>query len=234
MKSIVLAALLVSTPLSMVWAATPTAPATQASATVTGEVLETKDVPPYTYLRLKTKDGETWAAVNQADFKKGASVTISNVSVMENFESPTLKKTFPVILFGTVGGAGGAGQAAMSPHTSAPAAANTGPIKVAKASGANAYTVADIVSKAKQLKTKTVVLSGKVVKYNSGIMGKNWIHLQDGSGSAASGTNDILVTSAAATQIGSVITVTGVVQTDKDFGAGYTYKVLIEDATVKP
>ena len=120
----------------------------------------------------------------------------------------------------------------MAPGTPAPA--STGPIKVAKASGANAYTVAEIVSKAKQLKTKTVVLSGKVVKYNAGIMGKNWIHLQDGSGSAASGTNDILVTSAAATQIGSVITVTGVVQTDKDFGAGYTYKVLIEDATIKP
>jgi hypothetical protein len=235
MKSIVLAALLVSTPLSMVWAVTPAVPATQASTvTVTGEVLETKDVPPYTYLRLKTKDGETWAAVNKTDVKKGASVTIDNVSVMENFESHTLKKTFPVILFGTVGGAGGASQSAMSPHGGAPAAVNTGPIKVAKASGANAYTVADIVAKAKQLKTKTVVLSGKVVKYNSGIMGKNWIHLQDGSGSAASGTNDILVTSAAPTQIGSVITVTGVVNTDKDFGAGYTYKVLIEDATVKP
>ncbi|MDR3368128.1 nucleotide-binding protein [Rhodoferax sp.] len=231
MKSIVLAALLVSTPLSMVWAATPAAPATQASATVTGEVLETKDVPPYTYLLLKTKDGETWAAVNKADFKKGASVTIDNVVVMENFESHTLKRTFPVILFGTVGGAG---QAITSPHGGAPAPVITGPIKVAKASGANAYTVAEIVAKAKQLKTKTVVLSGKVVKYNPGIMGKNWIHLQDGSGSAASNSNDILVTSAAPTQIGSVITVTGVVNTDKDFGAGYVYKVLIEDASIKP
>ena len=234
MKSIVLAALLVSTPLSMVWAATPAAPATQASATVTGEVLETKDVPPYTYLRLKTKDGETWAAVNKTNLKKGASITIDNVVVMENFESHTLKKTFPVILFGTVGGAGGAAQAAMSPHTGTPDAANAGPIKVAKASGANAYTVAEVVTRSAQLKGKTVVLSGKVVKYNPGIMGKNWIHLQDGSGTAANSSNDILVTSAAPSQIGSVVTVTGVVQTDKDFGAGYTYKVLIEDASIKP
>ena len=240
MKAIVLAALLVSTPLSMVWAAVSAAPATSASAsasastTVTGEVLETKDVPPYTYLLLKTKDGETWAAVNKAEFKKGSSVTIDNAVVMENFESHTLKKTFPVILFGTVGGTGGAGQAAMSPHGGAPAPVNAGPIKVAKASGANAYTVAEIVAKAKQLKNKTVVLSGKVVKYNPGIMGKNWIHLQDGSGSAASNSNDILVTSAAPTQIGSVITVSGVVQTDKDFGAGYVYKVLVEDASIKP
>jgi len=236
-KALTIAGLLMSAPLLPAWAAMPAMPAlspASASATVTGEVLETKDVPPYTYLRLKTKDGETWAAVNKAEFKKGSSVTIDNVVVMENFESHTLKKTFPVILFGTVADAGGAGQAAMSPHTGAPAPVNAGPIKVAKASGANAYTVAEIVAKATQLKTKTVVLSGKVVKYNPGIMGKNWIHLQDGSGSAASNTNDILVTSAAPTQVGSVITVSGVVQTDKDFGAGYIYRVLIEDATIKP
>lgn len=78
-----------------------------------------------------------------------------------------------------------------------------------------------------------MLLRGKVVKYNSGIMGKNWIHLRDGTGSEADNSNDILVTSANQTKVGDVITVKGVVHTDKDFGAGYAYKVLIEDATVQ-
>jgi hypothetical protein len=65
-------------------------------------------------------------------------------------------------------------------------------------------------------------------------MGKNWVHLRDGSGDAAKETNDILVTTQAQAKVGDVVTVSGVVRTNKDFGAGYTYKVLIEDATLKP
>src|SRR5471030_1039771 len=84
-------------------------PVPPAAMTVKGEVLEVKDVDSYTYLRLKTKDGETWAAVNTAALKKGAKVTIENAMVMTNFESKTLKKTFSTIVFGTLAGAAGAG-----------------------------------------------------------------------------------------------------------------------------
>jgi hypothetical protein len=73
-----------------------------------------------------------------------------------------------------------------------------------------------------------------VVKYNPGIMGKNWIHLRDGTGSAADNTNDILVTSANEARIGEVYTVKGIVRVDKDFGSGYSYKVLIEEASFQP
>ena len=228
LKHLLLAALMVAAPLAQA----ADAAATPAAKTVTGEVLETKDVDIYTYLRLKTKDGESWAAVNKTAVKKGSSVTINNVMVMENFESKALKKTFPVILFGTLGGADAM---AASPHAgmTSTSPADIGPIKVAKASGANAYTVADIIAKAGQLKGKPVRLSGKVVKYNPGIMGKNWLHLQDGSGKAADNTHDILVTSTGESKVGEVVTAVGVVQTNKDFGAGYSYKVLIEDASLQ-
>lgn len=71
------------------------------AATVQGEVLEVRDAAPYTYLRLKTGTGETWAAVTAAPVKKGEQVTIANAMVMENFESKSLKKTFDKIVFGT-------------------------------------------------------------------------------------------------------------------------------------
>ncbi len=211
---------------SPTWAAAPTAP-----PPVTGEVLEVKDVDSYTYLRLKTSQGESWAAVTTAPVKKGTTVTIDNVSVMTNFESKTLKKTFPIIFFGTL--AGNNAKAAADPHTGMAKAVITGPIKVAKATGANAQTVSDVVTKATALKDKPVKVSGKVVKFNGGIMGKNWIHLQDGTGTDASGTNDVLVTTTAEAKVGDVVTVSGVVHTNKDFGSGYSYKVLIEDATLQ-
>lgn len=225
---------------TFVWAGDTPAPTRPASSVVKGKVLEVSNVPGYTYLRLKTKDGETWAAVTTAQVEKGASVTIANVSVMSNFESKTLKKTFSTILFGTLGGNAAAampsGHAvdAASPHAPAQmqgSSAEDAP--VAKASGANAQTVAEVITKSTELKDKPVLVRGRVVKFNAGIMGKNWIHLRDGTGSAADNTNDILVTSASETSVGSIVTVKGFVRTDKDFGSGYAYKVLIDEASLQ-
>jgi hypothetical protein len=112
--------------------------------------------------------------------------------------------------------------------------ADLGDIKVPKAVGANARTVAEIVARRAELKDQPVLVRGKVVKFNREIMGKNWLHLRDGSGSAAEGSNDILVTTMASAKVGDVVTVQGIVRADKDFGAGYSYQVLIEEATLKP
>jgi hypothetical protein len=213
------------------WAADPQSGKAPVKGVISGEVMEVKDVDSYTYLRLKTRDGETWAAVSTAAVKKGATVSIENAMVMNNFESKTLKKTFPTIVFGTLGGAA-AGQSTLGSKMAMATVADAGPVKVAKASGANAYVVADVVSKSVQLKDKPVKVNGQVVKYNAGIMGKNWIHLRDGSGTPAKNDNDILVTTAATAKVGDLVTVSGVVRNDKDFGAGYSYKVLIEDATL--
>ena len=219
------------------WASEISAATTPVTNIVSGEVLEVKEVESYTYLRLKTKDGETWAAVGKAKVKTGAKVTIENVTVMSNFESKSLKKTFPTIMFGNLAGSGASAQtiggAMGKPHPSIAKPSDTQNVVVPKASGANARTVAEILTKTAELKDKPVVVSGKVVKYNPGILGKNWIHLRDGSGSSADNTNDIIVTTSSETQVGNVITVKGVVRTDKDLGAGYSYKVLIEDATLQ-
>ncbi len=198
---------------------------------LSGTVLESMDVDSYTYLRLKTKNGETWAAVGKAAIKKGTSVTIENTMVMTNFESKALKKTFPTIVFGTLPVSE---KETASAHAGVARVADNTPIQVSRATGANARTVAEIVAQGKDLKDKPVELHAQVVKFSPAIMGKNWIHLRDGSGSAADGTNDILVTSTGKTKVGDVITVTGVVRLDKDFGAGYVYKVLIEDGSIQP
>jgi hypothetical protein len=210
------------------------------SASVKGEVLEVKDVDAYTYLRLKTADGETWAAVNKASVKKGSQVTIENATLMTNFESKTLKKTFDKIVFGTLAaGTGTAAQAPSAPpaggnmgamHAGMAKSVDVGEVKVPKATGADARTVAEIVGGGAKLKDKTVVVRGKVVKFTPGVMGKNWVHVRDGSGSAADSTNDLVVTTQDETKVGDVVVAKGVVRTDVDLGSGYTYKVLVEEA----
>ena len=220
------------------WAGENSAPVPPAAAVVKGRVLEVKNVESYTYLRLKTKDGETWAAVSKAPVKPGAEVTLENVMVMTDFKSKSLNKTFPTILLGNLAGAGAgaphAGNDMAAAHGGVAKSADTSEIHVAKANGTDARTVAEIVAKGAELKDKPVLVRGKIVKYNLAIMGKNWIHLRDGSGSAADNTNDVLVTTTDVAKTGDVVTVKGIVRANKDFGAGYSYKVLIEEAKLQP
>jgi len=112
-------------------------------------------------------------------------------------------------------------------------APDVGNVKVPKATGPEAKTVAEIVTKGADLKDKSVVVRGKVVKYTAGVMGKNWIHLRDGSGSAADNTNDVVVTTKDETKLGDVVLARGMVRTDVNLGSGYSYKVLVEDATLQ-
>jgi len=198
-------------------------------AKVTGTVLDTFDAAGYTYLQLKTAGGEEWAAVRQTPVKKGQTVTMSVQMTAEKFESKTLKRTFDRILFGSLEGGAAAPEAQQ--HMSAPAADKT-PIKVAKAEGSDAKSVAEVWASRDSLKDGEVVVRGKVVKFLGGIMGKNWIHLRDGSGSAEKADNDITVTTNDTAAIGDVVVISGVVHVDKDFGAGYRYPVIIEEAKV--
>lgn len=209
------------------------------AASLQGEVLEVREAAPYTYLRLKTGAGETWAAVTSAPVKKGQQVTIANSMVMENFESQSLKKTFDKIVFGTLADPSApkapAATTRAMPHGNmgAPTPATPSVVKVAKASGSDARTVAEVVGGKSALKDKSVSLRGQVVKVNLGIMGKNWFHVQDGSGSAGAGTHDVLVTSKDVAAVGDVVLVKGTVRTDVKVGPGYDYAVLIENATLK-
>jgi hypothetical protein len=181
--------------------------------------------------------------------------------VMQNFFSKSLDRTFPEIIFsgGLVGkgalppgiGATATGSGSFSQALSseggpvAPGVGNmaTGSkkavvpfteIKVEKAPGENSYTVAEIFSKAAELNGQTVAIKGKVVKVSPSIMGRNWIHLQDGTGSPEANTHDLVVTTSQEPGADwDIITMEGVVTANKDFGSGYSYIVIIEDASLK-
>jgi hypothetical protein len=108
--------------------------------------------------------------------------------------------------------------------------AAVGDVKVPRAEGGK--TVAEIVAQRKALADKEVTIRGKIVKFLPGIMGRNWAHIRDGSGSAENKDNDLTVTTNDTAAIGDVVVVKGTVKIDQDFGAGYAYPVMIEKATL--
>lgn len=217
-------------------AATPAAPQTPASAaapmgeSLSGRVLEQIPAPPYLYLRLQTAAGEVWAAVSAAQVENGAEVTVHQAMRMRQFASRTLGRTFDEIYFGSLSAPGAVADG--NPHAALAQPTATTAEKIAKASDSDARTVEETWSQGAGLAGQRITVRGKVVKYNPGVMGKNWVHLQDGSGDAGKGTNDLTVTTLDEAAVGEVITITGTVYVDKDFGAGYRYPIIVEEATV--
>lgn len=194
-----------------------------------GTVQEVLEAGGYTYLRLKPKKGpEVWAAIMKTPIKKGAWVELEPGFEMKNFGSKMLKRTFKSVIFtsGIVG-------AAKKIKTEKPAETKNlkdEAVKVKKASGENAYTISEIYGKRAALHEKEILVRGKVVKFSEEIMGRNWVHLQDGTGTRKAGTHDLLVTTQESPQVGDVVTFSGTVLKDQDFGSGYAYKVLVGKA----
>jgi len=207
------------------------------SMCLSGTVVESNDVDAYTYLRLSTGGGETWAAIDRTAVPTGTEVAITQATVMKDFWSRTLDKTFDWIVFGRLAQSCGSdvhADAGIAFHHAAASAQAVGtPVNLARADGPNGRTVAEVVAGSATLGDQPVAVRGQVVRYTSGVMGKNWIHLRDGSGTASNGSDDILVVTDGEAGIGEVVLVKGVVRTNRDFGAGYAYKVLIDDARLE-
>jgi hypothetical protein len=212
-------------------------------ATVSGSVVETMDSGGYTYVKVDTGDQEIWAAAGQFQVGVGDRVTFPLETPMRGFHSSTLDRDFELIYFASFivpeGETPAANpQAAMElppghPSLDAFAVDQTKAVTAGLITQpAGAMSIADVWGGRTELAGNPVTVTGRVVKYNAAILGRNWFHIQDGSGELAEGTNDLTVTTTTGLAVGDTVTVTGTVAIDRDFGAGYKYTVMLEDATV--
>jgi hypothetical protein len=217
-----------------------------------GKVLETTNAGGYTYVLVDTGSKKVWAAGPECSVNAGDKVTVSSGAPMNNFHSKSMNRDFDVIYFAgsiAVGGESSGSAAALPPgHPAIGADATTKlppghPSLAAPAAPTNldlsgikradgGKTISEICLAKSKLAGKSVSVRGKVVKYNASIMGKNWLHIRDGSGTAEKGDNDLTITTSTPAKRGDTVLVTGIVSTNRDFGAGYKYEVIIEDAKV--
>ncbi len=186
------------------------------------------DAPPYSYLKVEENGKEYWMAANRMNVKAGDKIYYSNAMTMRNFHSKTLNKTFDEILFvqdasATMPGMGKKSMIEMAHY----GIAKEQKVKVKISPVKGGATVGEIYAKKNELAGKTVKVKGKVVKFNPEILGRNWIHIQDGTD--YNGKYDLLITSQAKVNVGDVVVFEGKVAVNKDFGAGYVYEVLLEN-----
>jgi hypothetical protein len=207
-----------------------------AAGSFSGTVVETMDSGGYTYVLVDTGKQEIWATAPKFAVKVGDAVMVPGGMPMENYVSKTLNREFALVYFvgaikvaGSGDGPGKAGMPEGHPavtEASGKPASDLAEIKVTKAG----KTIQEIFAGKADLSGKAVQVRGKVVKFSPEIMGKNWLHLQDGTGAA--GTNDLTVTTSSRVPVGATVLVNGMLSTDKDFGYGYKYDVILDDAQV--
>lgn len=198
---------------------------------ISGKVAETMDAGGYTYARVVKGDSSMWVAVPQMKLNKGDSVNFPGGMVMNNFESKTLHRTFDKIIFSGGPASGAAAPAAAAPaHGGSPEGKKDAALKIEKAPGG--LSVAEVYAQRGELSGKSVTVRGRVTKVNRGIMNRNWIHLQDGTGDSKKGDFDLIVTTDQDAKVGETVIAKGTAAKDQDFGMGYKYSVLLEKTAI--
>jgi hypothetical protein len=192
-----------------------------------GLVKDVKQTNTYTYLEVEGEKQTIWMAVTKRKVDKGEIIDVDLGKPFKNFQSKALNRTFKELHLVSQYKINGSTVGASSPKVKKKvlkANIKLGSIKKAD------YLISEIFQNKDKLAGKTITIRGKVVKFAPKIMGKNWIHLQDGSGKA--GTNDLTITSQETVKFGDIVLFKGKVVTNQDIGAGYKYDVLLEEAKV--
>ena len=198
---------------------------------VRGTVADTMNSGGYTYAFIENDEQQLWAAGPETTLEIGDIVQVTTGMPMTNFASNSLGRTFDVLYFaGSLQNL--SAPAPVAPSEPGPAATDPADTVIEVDALEPGQDIAYVFANREELAGREISLRGKVVKYNANIMGRNFIHIQDGSGDAADGNNDLTVTSTAATAVGEIVIVTGTIIVDKDLGAGYTFPVLMEDAAL--
>ena len=210
----------------------------QPAGAFAGTVVETMNAARYTYVLVDTGKEKIWAAAPQFPVKTGDRVKITQSTPMSQFESKVLHRTFDTIFFtdriAVIGAAQPDSKTLEDAHASVKGFPLTTPpakldfSQLKKPTGG--CTVAEAYAQKVKLAGQTVVVRGKVAKYNARIMKKNWLHIQDGTGAA--GANDLAVTTADTAKVGDTVLVRGTLVLDKDFGYNYKYDLLLENSKV--
>jgi hypothetical protein len=222
----------------------PAPPATSGNAAepgerIVGSVTATLDASNYTYVEVDTGGERIWAAGPQTPVEVGETVSLSGAMLMQDFHSQSLGRSFERIYFVASiqsasqqngGGAGGSAHpgSALPGRTAEgqPPLDVTGIVRAEKG-----QTIAEIFQGRAELAGREVAVRGVVVKVNARIMGRNWLHLEDGT-AGPGGETKLIVTSKQTAEVGNTVLVRGVLATDRDLGHGYHYDALVEEASI--
>lgn len=201
------------------------APVMDAHQVTVNEVLQTEK---YTYLNVSENNASFWIAASKLDAHKGDVYLYRGGLLKTNFESLEFSRTFDTIyLVSNIINA--AKHPGSNPGMAMEGGAPSTPVNIDLSKVKNAISLGALFKNKDKYKNQTITVAGTCTKANYGIMDRNWIHISDGS-KDDSNQIDLTITTKERIQVGSKVALKGKITLDKDFGAGYRYSIIMEDA----
>lgn len=196
---------------------------------VVNEVLQTSG---YTYILGQQSNQEMWMAVTKTEVKVGEKVYFSEAMEMNNFESKELNRVFDRIYF--VDKISKQPINAEMQKAEVIARQQEGMKKlldsIQLSPAKNGQSIGELYDNAKKFDKQKVKVRGQVVKVNMDIMDRNWVHLVDGT--KGNSKSDLTFTTQDVVQVGDTVVFEGVLAIDREFGAGYVYPLIVEEAVL--
>jgi len=187
----------------------------------------------YTYLRVVEQDSERWLAITKREVEEDEILYYSSSMRMNNFESKELDRTFETVYF--VDNISDKPIAKMNMDRARPSSGDKGTVErkdISIGTVNGGVSIAEVFSARDAHSGQTVLIKGVVIKFNAQIMDRNWVHIQDGT--SDKNNFDLTITTNDMVKVGDVVTFKGKITLNKDFGAGYSYEVIMEEAKLLP
>lgn len=203
--------------------------ASQMHKVVVNEILQTSR---YTYLNVTEEAEPFWIAIpRKDDVEQGATYYYRGGLKKNNFESAEHNRVFDVVyLVSGISKDPGMNEMGGSPHGNMAAQTPSADPNEKLDPPPGGITIAELLKNREKYEGKTVRIRGRCVKLNNMIMNRNWIHLNDGS--MGDEKTDLTVTTTDIVQLGAIVAVEGKITLNKDFGAGYKYDIIMEEASL--
>lgn len=194
---------------------------------VVKEVIQAQN---YTYLKAAENGAEIWMATLKGNIETGKTYYYNQAMEMKNFTSKDLDRTFEKIYFleGLYDQPGDFTKAGVpSPHgLKTEESSVREEINIPAEEGIT--RIAALFQDKNSFENKKVTVKGVVTKFNPRIMNRNWVHIQDGTGDGDS--FDLTITTQDEVRVGEIVTFEGIVAINRDFGHGYKYDLIVEEA----
>ena len=214
--------------------AKPLVPTSTASSSAIHEVQvkEILNTEKYSYLLVEEQGKEFWVAISKREVKQGGTYQYKGGLLKKNFFSREFNRVFETVylvsnIWEKTERPGSALDEAATRIKGGQSLPNLEVEKIQPAAGA--ISLAELFANKESYQGKLVKITGKCIKINPMIMGRNWVHIQDGSGQDL----ELTVTTAEVLQLGDIVSVEGTITLDKDFGAGYRYDIIMEKAVLQ-
>lgn len=205
---------------------------TPMGSTIARHVIKVKEViqgNTYTYLLVSERGIDNWIAVNKQEAAVGEEYYYETALQMTDFTSKEIDRTFDVIYFVSQLSDDKNMISEGMPNAPHSGQVQTDQKQISIDKPEDAVSIAELFANRSTYTGKKIKVHGVVVKINKGIMGTNWIHIQDGTNH--DGDFDLTITSLEEPNVDDTVTFEGTITVDKDFGAGYFYEVIMEEGS---